>query len=174
MYCLPYSTQGCCWLTHLSSWKVGSGFYGDPAYGRGAWNMMILEAPSNSCHSTILWIYDSCLAEIVSVEQSALEKVVTWPVGTGEGETAINWSLESSATICEGTSSQWGWWSTETGCTGWLRSLLWRCSRPTWTPTCAACCRGAALQGGWTRWSLAVPSNLYNSVIPWFCYHGGK
>lgn len=28
--------------------------------------------------------------------------------------------------------------------------LLRRYSRPAWTPTCAACCRGPALQGGWT------------------------
>ena len=26
--------------------------------------------------------------------------------------------------------------------------LLWRCSRPGWTPTCSACCREPALQGG--------------------------
>jgi len=36
----------------------------------------------------------------------------TWPasfqqsVGTGPGETAINWNIGSSAPICEGTSSQ--------------------------------------------------------------------
>jgi len=45
--------------------------------------------------------------------------------------------------------------------------LLWRYSRSSWTPTCAACyslcCREAALQGGWTRWSLPTPTIL------WFC-----
>ena len=44
-------------------------------------------------------------------------------------------------------------------------SNLWRYSRPSWMPTCAACCRGPALQGSWTRWSLEAPSSPYNSVI---------
>jgi len=30
--------------------------------------------------------------------------------------------------------------STETGCPERLSLLLWRYSKPTWTPTCAACC----------------------------------
>jgi len=79
---------------------------------------------------------------------------------------AINWSIGRSAPICKGTSSQKGWWSLGTGCPGrlWIL-LLWRYSRPTWMPTRAACCREPALQGGWTQWSLEVPSNLYNSVI---------
>ena len=55
--------------------------------------------------------------------------------------------------------------STGTGCPGrlWIL-LLWRNSRPIWTPTCATCCREPALQGGWTWWSLKVPSNPNNSV----------
>jgi len=88
--------------------------------------------------------------------------------GTRQGETAINWSTGSSAPIREGTSSQCGWQSTGTGCPGRLWSLLlWRCSRPSWTPTRAACCRGPALQGDRTQWSLEVPSSPYNSVICW-------
>jgi len=57
-----------------------------------------------------------------------------------------------------------------TGCPGrlWI-FLLWRYSRPTWTPTCAGCCREPALQGDWTRWPLEVPSSTYNSVILQMC-----
>jgi len=33
------------------------------------------------------------------------------------------------------------WWSTETGCPGRLWSLLLWILRPTWTRSCAACCR---------------------------------
>ena len=40
-------------------------------------------------------------------------------------------------------------WSTGTGCPGWLWSLLlWRYSRPIWTPTWAACFKEPALAGG--------------------------
>ena len=98
----------------------------------------------------------------------------TWPpsfhlsVWTGQGEMATNWSIGSSTPIYKGTSSQWGWWSTGTGCPGELWSLiLWRYSRPIWMPTCTACCRVPALQGSWIRWALQVPSNPYNSVILW-------
>ena len=57
----------------------------------------------------------------------------------------------SSAPVCEGTSSQWGWQRTGTGCPGrfWIL-LLWRYSRPTWMPTYVACCREPGLQRGWT------------------------
>jgi len=38
--------------------------------------------------------------------------------------------------------SCWGWQSTRTGCPGRLWGLpLWRYSSPTWTRSCAACCR---------------------------------
>lgn len=49
---------------------------------------------------------------------------------------------------------------------GMLWSLLWRCSGPAWMPTCAAWPGEPALAGGWTRWSLEVPSKPYNSVNP--------
>ena len=67
-----------------------------------------------------------------------------------------------------GRSPKWGWWSIGTGCPGrlWIL-LLWRYSRP----TCAACCRGPALQGGWAQWSLEVPSSPYTSVI--LCFENG-
>ncbi len=90
-------------------------------------------------------------------------------VGTGQGEMAINRSIGSFAPICKGTSSWQEWQSTAAGCPGRLWSLLlWRYSRPVWMPTCAACCRGPALQGSWAQWSLEVPSNPYNSVILWY------
>ena len=55
-----------------------------------------------------------------------------WSVGTGHGGMPINRSIGSSAPICKGTSSQWGWRSTGTGCPGGLQILLlWRYSRPT-------------------------------------------
>ena len=58
---------------------------------------------------------------------------------------------------------------TGTGCPGrWWSLLLWRYSRPTWTRSCAACCRLTLLwQEGWTRWPTEVPSNPYYSVILW-------
>lgn len=34
-----------------------------------------------------------------------------------------------------------------------------------WISTCAACCWGPVLQGGWTQWSLEVTSSPYSSVI---------
>lgn len=85
-------------------------------------------------------------------------------VGTGEGEMAINWSIESFTPIHEGP-SQWGWQSTGVGCPGRLWNLLWRYPRPIWIPSCAACCRGSALQRSWIWWFLEVPSRLYSSVI---------
>ena len=50
------------------------------------------------------------------------------------GEMTINWSIGSSTQIStpisHSISSQWGWWSTGTGCPGRLWSvLLWRYSR---------------------------------------------
>jgi len=61
-------------------------------------------------------------------------------------------------------------------CPGSLWILLpWRCSRPIWTPTYTACCRGPAVQGGWTEWSLKIPSSPYGSVILWFyAFHQSK
>jgi len=57
--------------------------------------------------------------------------------------------------------------STETGFPEKLWSLLlWRYSRPIWTPTPVTCHRKPALVGDWTLWSLEVPSNPCKSVIP--------
>ena len=88
-------------------------------------------------------------------------------VGTGQGEMAINWSMECSASICEGTSSWWGWQSTGTGRL-WIL-LPWRYSRPAWTPTCAAWCRGLCRGIGlYDLWrSLPAPTIL------WFCDQHG-
>ena len=36
--------------------------------------------------------------------------------------------------------------------------LLWRYSSPVWTLSCVTYCREPALAGGWSRWSLEVPS----------------
>jgi len=72
-----------------------------------------------------------------------------WFVGTGQGVMATKLSTGSSALTCERTSSRWGWRSTGTGCPGRLWSLLlWRYSRPIWTPTWAACSKEPALEGG--------------------------
>jgi len=69
-----------------------------------------------------------------------------WSAGTEQGETALNWSTESSTWICGGTSSWWGWRNTGTGCPGrlWIL-LLCRYSRFTRMPTWAACCKEPAL-----------------------------
>jgi len=48
--------------------------------------------------------------------------------------------------------------STATNCPERLWSLLlWRYSRPIWTPTCVTYCRVPALASGWTWWSPKVP-----------------
>jgi len=87
---------------------------------------------------------------------------------TEQREMDINLNIGGSTPVYEGTSSQQGLWSTGTDCPGGLRILLlWRYSRPVWIPTCAACCRTPALQGGWTQCSLEDPSSPYSSVIPW-------
>ena len=81
-----------------------------------------------------------------------------WSVGTRQGEMAINWSI--------GTSSQWGWWSTGTGCPGrlWIL-LLWRYSRPIWHLHVQSAVGSLLWQESWIRWSLEVLSNPYNSAI---------
>jgi len=89
-----------------------------------------------------------------------------WSVGTGQGEMAINWSVGSSAPVCEGT-SWWGWWSTGRGCTERLWSLLiCRYSRSVWMPTCAACYREPAL----VEWmDLMIPKGPLQLLQIWFC-----
>ena len=85
-----------------------------------------------------------------------------------QGSMGTNWNTGSSIQTWGRTSLLWGWQSTGTGCPERLWSLLlWRYSRPTWTPTCATCCSKPALAGGWTWWSPEVPSNPCNSVILW-------
>ena len=60
----------------------------------------------------------------------------------------------------------WGSQNTGTFCPERLRSLLlWRYSKPSWTLSCATCCRESALTGGWTWWSPEVPSNPCDSMI---------
>lgn len=61
----------------------------------------------------------------------------------------------------------WWWRSTGTGCPErWCGPLLWRYSRPTWTPSHATCCRKPALAGGWMQRSPEVSPSPYDSVIP--------
>ena len=66
------------------------------------------------------------------------------------------------------TSSLWGWRSPGTGCPGRLWSLLlWRYSRPTWTLSCAACCRWPFFVRGV---GLDDPQrSLPILAILWFC-----
>ena len=65
------------------------------------------------------------------------------------------------------TSSLWGWRSTGTGCPGRLWSLLlWRCSRPSWPRSCAACSRWPCFGRGFglddPQRSLPTPNILWN------------
>jgi len=94
-----------------------------------------------------------------------------WCPATGQGATGTNWSIGSSSWTWR-TSSLWGWRSTGTGCPQGLWSLLlWRYSKPTWTRSCAACCRWPCFgRGVWTRWSPEVPSNTYHPVILWHLF----
>ena len=67
---------------------------------------------------------------------------------TGQGAMGTNWSTGSSTWTWRRSSSLWGWRNPGKGCPGRLWSLiLWRCSRPTWTRSCAACCRCPGVLG---------------------------
>jgi len=84
-----------------------------------------------------------------------------------------NWNTGSSVQTQGRTSLLWEWWSTGTGCSGRLWSLLlWRYSRLVWNsrPAYATYCRKPVLAGGWTWWCLEVPFNPYKSEIIWFCF----
>jgi len=78
------------------------------------------------------------------------------------------WSIGISSWTWGRTSSLWGWRSTGTGCPGRLWSLLlWRYSKPTWTWSCAACCRWPCFGRGV---GLDDPQrSLSTATILWFC-----
>ena len=86
----------------------------------------------------------------------------------GQGAMGTNWSIGSSVGTWGRTSSLWGWWSTGRGCPGRLWSLLlWRYSRPTWTWSCAACCRFPCFC---KRVGLDDPERSFPTPnILWFC-----
>jgi len=91
-----------------------------------------------------------------------------WCPVTGQGAMGTNWSTGSSVWTRRRTSSLWGWWSTGTGCPGRLWSLLlWRCSKPAWMRSCAACARWPCFGRGVglddLQRSLPTPNIL------WFC-----
>jgi len=91
-----------------------------------------------------------------------------WCPATGQGAIGTNWSTGSSIWRGGRTSSLWGWRSPGTGCPGRLWSLLlWRYSRPTWTRSCAACCR-------WPSFVRGVGLDDPQRSLPtlnmlWFC-----
>ena len=91
-----------------------------------------------------------------------------WCPVTGQGAMGTNWSIGSSVWTWGRSSSLWGWRSTGTDCPGRLWSvLLWRYSRPTWTMSCAACCRWPCFGRGV---GLDDPQrSLPTSNILWFC-----
>ena len=86
---------------------------------------------------------------------------------TGQGAMGTN-SSRGSSIWTWGRTSLWGWWSTETGCPEWLWILcLWRYSRPSWTRSCAACCRWPCFG---RRVGLDDPQrSLPTPNILWFC-----
>ena len=91
-----------------------------------------------------------------------------WCPATGQGAMGTNWSIGSSVWTWGRTSSLWGWRSTGTGSRGRLWSLLlWRCSNPAWTRSCAAYCRWPCFgRGG----GLDDPQrSLPTPNILWFC-----
>jgi len=91
-----------------------------------------------------------------------------WCPATGQGATGTNWSRGSSICTRGRTSSLWGWRSRGPGCPRRLWSLLlWRCSRPAWTLSSAACCRWPCFSG---RVGLGDPQrSLSTPNILWFC-----
>jgi len=91
-----------------------------------------------------------------------------WCPVTGQGAMGANRSIGSFVWTWGRTSSLWGWRSTGTGCPGRLWSLLlWRYLRPTWTRSCAACCRWPCFGRGV---GLDDPQrSLPSPTIPWFC-----
>lgn len=92
---------------------------------------------------------------------------------------AINWSTGSSAPISDRTSSQWGQWSTGTGCPG----RLVECSSLEIFKTCLDAYLCNLLQGAWFGMQLDSmisrgpfqPLQFCDSVsvILWFCYVTG-
>ena len=91
-----------------------------------------------------------------------------WCPVTGQGAMGTKRSIGSSIWTRGRTSSLWGWRSTGTGCPGRQWSLLlWRYSRPSWTRSCAACCRWPCLS---RRVGLDDPQrSLPTPTILWFC-----
>ena len=91
-----------------------------------------------------------------------------WCPVTGQGAMGTKWGTGSSVWTWGRTSSLWGWRSTGTGCPGRLCSLLlWRYSRPTWTRSCASCCRWPCFS---RRVGLDDPQrSLPIPTILWFC-----
>ena len=91
-----------------------------------------------------------------------------WCPVTRQGAKGTNRGTGSSIWTWGRISSLWGWQSTGTGCPGrsW-NLLLWRYSRPTWTRSCAACCRWPCSS---RRVGLDDPQrSLPTPTILWFC-----
>ena len=93
-----------------------------------------------------------------------------WCPVTGQGAMGTNWGTGSSSWTWGRTSSLLGWRSTGTGCPGrWWILPLWRYSRPTWTRSCAACCRWPCFDKGV---GLDDPQrSLPTPTILWFCVY---
>ena len=87
--------------------------------------------------------------------QKCFENIMT----TGMLVTYLRWSEMSKNFFT---------WSTGTGCWEGLWSLLlWRCSRPVWTRSCAACCRWPCFGRGV---GLDDPQrSLLTPNVVWFC-----
>ena len=81
-----------------------------------------------------------------------------------------NWNVRSSIWTWGKASLLWGWWSTGTGCSERLWSLLlWRYSVPAWPISCVTCCTEPALGEGVGLGDLH--RFLPTLMIPWFCDH---
>jgi len=115
--------------------------------------MLGLLSDTSNCHSKSA-VYVCCRRKIVLANNSRTR---------GNGQKPEHRKFHTSARK-NFFSAEWQW-----------SPLLWRYSRPIWTPTCVAYCRAPALlwQGGWSTWSLEVPFNPYSSVILWFSFPEG-
>lgn len=103
--------------------------------------------PSQDCYSSVsLQDCYSCFTSHLSTNKRTRIHNVTVPYGV------VRVQAQGRKMF-----SVWEWWSAGTGCAERLWSLVWRYSKPMWTPTCSTC-RGELL------WQGIGPDDLQRSL----------